>query len=380
MRITFVLPDAGMAGGVRVVATYAEYLQARGHQVCVVCLPYRPISLRQRCKSLLQGQGWSPKVSSHFDHKPIDLRCLDRWRPVTANDVPDADIVIATWWETAEWVAQFPDSKGTKVYFIQHYEALFEGQPAERVRATWRLPMHHIVVADWLAAISRQQPGDRMMTVIPNSVDTELFFAPPRCKQKIPTIGMMYSDAWWKGSDIALQAFALATRQIPNLRLVSFGLTKISPDFPLPSTTKYLFQPAQSTIKDIYAQCDAWLFSSRVEGFGLPILEAMACRTPVIGTPAGAAPDLLHSGAGILVEPEDPTSIAAAIEQICSMPESEWQAMSQVAYHRATGYTWKEATRQFEAALYQALGRSHPAVAAHGATQLESLPILRQHL
>lgn len=376
MRITFVLPDAGIAGGVRVVATYAEHLQARGHQVCVVCLPPRPVALRQRCKSWLQGQGWHPKELSHFDGKSIDLQRLDRWRPITANDVPDADVVIATWWETAEWVAQFPASKGTQVYFIQHYEALFEGQPAERVRATWRLPMAHIVIADWLAAISRQQPGDRMTTIIPNSVDTGLFFAPPRRKQTVPTVGMMYSDVWWKGSDIGLQAFALATRKIPNLRLVTFGSTGISPDLPLPSPTKYLLCPAQSTLKDIYAQCDAWLFSSRVEGFGLPILEAMACRTPVIGTPAGAAPDLLHSGAGILVEPEDPTSMANAIERICIMPESEWEAMSQVAYQRATGYTWEEATRLFEAALYQAVDHPHPVVTAHNSVKTENSPAL----
>ncbi len=364
MRITFVLPDAGIAGGVRVVATYAEYLQARGHQVCVVCRPPKPMSLRQRCRSWLRGHGWAPQEVSHFDDKPIDLRCLESWRPITANDVPDADIVIATWWETAEWVAQFPASKGTKVYFIQHYEALFEGQPAERVRATWCLPMHHIVVAEWLADVSRKQPGDRIITTVPNSVSTELFFAPPRGRQAIPTVGMMYSDAWWKGSDVGLQAFALAARKIPTLRLVAFGLTDISPDLPLPKETEYLFRPAQSDIKNIYAQCDVWLFSSRVEGFGLPILEAMACRTPVIGTPAGAAPDLLHSGAGILVEPEDPTAMATAIERIYAMTESEWQAMSQVAYQRATSYTWKEATQLFEAALYQAFERSHSEVAS----------------
>jgi len=44
----------------------------------------------------------------------------------------------------------------------------------------------------------------------------------------------------------------------------------------------------------------------------LPILEAMACRTPVIGTPAGPAPELLGAGGGILVRPEDPADMAMA--------------------------------------------------------------------
>lgn len=357
MRITFVLPDAGIAGGVRVVAIYAARLQARGHQVTVVCLPHPPIRLRQHVRSFLRGKGWTPKYPSHFDGTSIDLRQLDRWRPITAEDVPDADVVIATWWETAEWVAQFPDSKGVKVYFIQHYEALFEGQPVERVRQTWRLPMYRIVVAQWLAEIAAQHFNAPNVTVIPNSVDCDQFFAPPRIKQPQPTIGMMYSDIWWKGSDIGLQAFALAQQKIPQLRLVVFGLTQIARDLPLPEGTRYFYQPPQTTIKDLYAQCDAWLFSSRVEGFGLPILEAMACRTPVIGTPVGAAPDLLQTGGGILVEPEDPIAMSKAIEYIHAMSESEWQAMSQVAYQRATGYTWEEATQKFEAALYEAIDR-----------------------
>ena len=69
---------------------------------------------------------------------------------------------------------------------------------------------------------------------------------------------------------------------------------------PLPRDTEFHLRPPQDRIRDIYSKCDAWLFGSRSEGFGLPILEAMACRTPVIGTPAGAAPELLGDGRGIL--------------------------------------------------------------------------------
>ncbi|MCU0523483.1 MAG: glycosyltransferase family 4 protein [Elainella sp. Prado103] len=362
MRITFVLPDAGIAGGVRVVAIYAARLQAKGHQVTVMCLPPRPLSLREHLRCFLKGKGWTPKQPSHFDGTSIDLRRLDQWRPMTAADVPDADVVIATWWETAEWVAQFPASKGTKVYLIQHDEALFAGQPVERVRQTWRLPMYKIVVAQWLSDLAAQQFDEPAVPVIPNSVDGNQFFAPPRGKQTQPTVGMMYSDTWWKGSDIGLQAFALAAQQIPNLRLVVFGLTPIAAHLPLPPDTQYFYQPPQSLIKDLYAQCDAWLFTSRVEGFGLPILEAMACRTPVIGTPVGAAPELLKSGGGILVEPEDPIAMAQAIERIHALSELEWQAMSQVAYRQATSYTWEEATQKFEAALHEAIDRVRPCV------------------
>ena len=155
-----------------------------------------------------------------------------------------------------------------------------------------------------------------------------------------------------------MKAISFAAQKIPNLRFVAFGTQKPDRDQPLPSGTEYYCQPSQDKIRDIYASCDAWLFGSRVEGFGLPILEAMACRTPVIGTPAGAAPELLSDGAGILVKPEDPEDMAKAIEKICTMPESEWRAMSDAAYVKATSYNWEDGTDLFEQALYTAIERS----------------------
>src|SRR5213076_2618834 len=104
----------------------------------------------------------------------------------------------------------------------------------------------------------------------------------------------------------------------------------------LPRDFELSIQPKQEKLREIYAKADAWLFASRSEGFGLPILEAMACRTPVIATPAGAAPELLASGGGVLVPPENPAAIAQAIEQICAMDNSSWRAMSDKALSTAT--------------------------------------------
>lgn len=356
MKITFVLPHAGLSGGIRVAAVYAEKLKQRGHEVCVVSLPSAPISLKDQVRSLLRGQGWR-RISrgSHLDSIDVEHRLLEKHRPVEAADVPDADVVVATWWETAEWIAPYPATKGAKVYFIQHHETILPGQPSERVRATWFLPMHKIVISDWLVDIARTSYGCDAVSLVPNSVDTKQFFAPPRSKQPVPTVGFMYVNLDWKGTDICIKAFELAARKIPNLRLVAFGSYPPSLNLPLPAGTTFIHQPPQDQIKDVYAQCDAWLFGSRVEGFGMPLLEAMACRTPVIGTPAGAAPELLREGAGILVNPEDPEDMAKAIERVCQMTNQEWQAMSQAAYNQAASYTWDDATDLFEAALYHAV-------------------------
>jgi glycosyltransferase involved in cell wall biosynthesis len=360
MKITFVLPTPNLTGGIRVLSIYAERLQQRGHKVLVVCTPPTGPTLIQKLRSLVRGRGWesAPKKGpSHFDDLDVELRFIEKYRPITDKDVPDADIIMATWWETADWVAKLSPSKGAKVYFLQHYE-VFDYIPKGKVEATWSLPMHKIPVSQWLVDIARDKYNDPDVSLVPPSVDTEKFSAPPRGKQSVPTVGMYYTTMHWKGCDIAIKAFSLAAAKIPNLRLVVFGAGESSPpDFPLPDVSQYIQKPTQEQIQQSYRKCDAWLFSSRSEGFGLPILEAMACRTPVIGTPAGAAPELLASGGGILVKPEDPEDMAKAIERICQLSDAEWRVMSDAALAEVTNYTWEDATNLFEAALYTAIER-----------------------
>ena len=101
----------------RVIAIYAERLKQRGHTVTVVARP-RPIaSLKDKLKSVVNGKGWpiDPNtLPDHFDNVDVDLRVIESRRPIEDRDVPDADVVIATWWETAPWVAKLSPSKGAK--------------------------------------------------------------------------------------------------------------------------------------------------------------------------------------------------------------------------------------------------------------------------
>ncbi len=358
MKITFVLPFAGLAGGIRVVATYADRLKKRGHEVFVVSLPADRISPIEQIKSLIKGKGWlSYKEGSHFDGLDVPHKVIERWRPITDADVPDADVVIATWWETAEWVANMSEAKGAKAYFIQHHE-VFEGMPKEKVEATWSLPMHKITISKWLIELAQERYGDNNVSFVPNSVDTEQFYAPPRGKQPIPTVGMLYAPIGWKGCDVSLKAFSLAAQKIPNLRLVAFGVFDPSPEMPFPEDTQYFKQPAQDTIKDIYASCDAWLCGSWSEGFHLPPLEAMACRCPVVSTRVGGPLDIVKEGVnGYLVPLGDSTALADKLTHILSLSEAEWRAMSDAAYATATEYSWDDATELFEAALHTAIER-----------------------
>jgi glycosyltransferase involved in cell wall biosynthesis len=325
----------------------------------LIFVPHPKPSFRQIARSLVRKRTW-PKVPgpepSHFDQIAVERRVIDRSRLIRNRDVPDADVVIATWWETAEWVAALAPCKGVKVHLMMDYEIW--GGSRERVDATCRLPMAKILIAEWVGTLLKERFGFLDYTVIPCAVDTDLFHAPPRGKQSRPTVGLCYTPFFNKGCDISLKAFGIARRKVRGLRLVAFGSNLPSRDLPLPADSDFFHVVPNDQLRTLYARCDAWLFGTRIEGFGLPILEAMACRTPVIGTPAGAAPELIGQGGGYLVRPEDPEDMAVAIERLLSLSDSKWRAMSDVAHTTATRYTWEDATDRFEAALFHVLERS----------------------
>jgi glycosyltransferase involved in cell wall biosynthesis len=355
MRISFVLSHGGLSGVTRVVAAYATRLRGRGHDVAVVSWsPYPPQGTVRRRVSGWFADRWAPVANgtepSHLDRVDVTRIVIPPERGITAADVPDGDILIATSWETAEEIAALPPTKGTRIFFVHNHE-VDASVPLDRIEAAWRLPMRKVVTARWLADLARYRFGDRHVAVVPNAVDTSLFHADPRDKRPTPTVGMMISPSPFKGCDLTLLAFAEAKLRVPGLRLLAFGQHRPAPPLKLPHGTEFTERPAQERIREVYASCDAWLFGSRTEGFGLPILEAMACRTPVIATPAGAAPDLLANGGGELVHPEHPQSMATAIVRIAHLPAAQWRAMSDQAYNIATAYTWDDAVLRFEAAV-----------------------------
>jgi len=356
VKITFVLPHDNLSGGIRVVSIYAERLLNLGHHVTVIhCPPFKP-TFKDRFKKFL-GIGHHehdlPSKTSYFDSLNVERIVLDRYRPLRETDVPETDVIIATWWETAEWIASLSPQKGKKVYFIQGHE-VFEHLPIQRVEATYRNSFAKITISQWLVDLMRDRYGAKTV-LVPNGINLSQFQCPSRKKSAIPTLGFIYSPVPCKGYDILFDAIAQSRVQIPGLQLIAFGLEHPILDLPLPDGTEYFRQPSQESLKDIYSQCDVWLWGSRTEGFGLPILEAMACRTPVIATSAGAAPELLAEGGGILLPEPNPDLMAKAIQSICALDAMQWQQFSTSAYKTACQYSWEEATQRFEAALYEAL-------------------------
>jgi glycosyltransferase involved in cell wall biosynthesis len=370
MRITFLIPNDNLSGGIRVIAIYAKLLQARGHQVMVVGNRPASISTREHLRALrhgrwreLQREVCASREPGHIALSGVRHRVLERHRPIVAGDVPDADVLVSTWWETALWMHAMPAAKGRKVHLIQGYEVWWGG-PSDhaRVHDALRLPNRKIAISTGLKRDIERELGDLGIDVVNNAVDRAQFNAPARARSRQPTVGFIYSNDPIKGADRYAKIIDRARRQIPELRVLAFGSQVPTADMPLPAETEFHYRPPQHALAGLYARCDAWLFASRIDSFGLPVLESMACRTPVVGVPIGAAPELLGDGCGTLVDAADeealPSAMADALVGLLRQPAQTWRAMSERAHVRAHAYSWEDAVERFESLV------AHPAAYA----------------
>jgi glycosyltransferase involved in cell wall biosynthesis len=97
----------------------------------------------------------------------------------------------------------------------------------------------------------------------------------------------------------------------------------------------------QRDLAPIYAGAAVFCYPSFTEGFGLPVLEAMAQGTPVV-TSSGTSTEEIAEGAGLLVDPNDPASIAEAIGRVLSDGELAAR-LAQKGRERAETYSWAKA-------------------------------------
>lgn len=118
--------------------------------------------------------------------------------------------------------------------------------------------------------------------------------------------------------------------------------------------TSFIPRIAQDLLPKAYAAADLLAMPSKIEGFGLPVLEAMACGTPVVCSRAASLPEV----GGDAVEYFDPNSvedIAAAIERVLSSSPRQAE-LRQRGLERARGFTWEESTRKHVEVYNRVLG------------------------
>ncbi|MGQ9558981.1 MAG: glycosyltransferase family 4 protein [Candidatus Oleimicrobiaceae bacterium] len=321
MRVTFVLPFTSLSGGTKVVLEHANWLADHGHAVTIVypLLPYRFgeritswratwLQARGLAANLLHGQRvrWFPLRA--------ELRCVPSVRD---RFLPEADAVVATAWPTAYSVAALAANKGEKFYFVQGYET-WRG-PKQLVDGSYRLPLKQIVVSTWLERLMREQFAATVVGKVLNGVDHRVFFNPEKRLNQPRRVLLPYSRLPWKGTADGLAAMALLRRAHPEVQLVMYGLER-GPD--VPKDAEFHLRPTGERLRQLYCSCDVLLFPSRSEGFGLPPLEAMACKCAVVATRVGGIPDYTVEGETVLtVPPGDVEGLAAHLARLIADPQ-----------------------------------------------------------
>ena len=107
-------------------------------------------------------------------------------------------------------------------------------------------------------------------------------------------------------------------------------------------------------LEALYAEAVALAFPSRFEGFGAPVLEAMARRCPVIASDATALPEVVED-AGYLVSPDNAEQWAHAMEHLLT-EESRREELAESGIKRAAEFTWSRVADVLEDSYRHALG------------------------
>jgi glycosyltransferase involved in cell wall biosynthesis len=161
-----------------------------------------------------------------------------------------------------------------------------------------------------------------------------------------------------------MDAFALLKQQrkVPeNLKLVLAGgkgwlfdgifehhaASPVRPDIMMPGFVPDDLLPA------LYSAAELLAFPSLYEGFGLPILEAMACGTPVVASRSSCLPEVAE-GAALLVDPTSVDGLASALERVLTDASLREDLVAK-GRRRAAGYTWRRAAEQL-LDVYRRLG------------------------
>jgi glycosyltransferase involved in cell wall biosynthesis len=94
----------------------------------------------------------------------------------------------------------------------------------------------------------------------------------------------------------------------------------------------------EADLPALYSAATLFVFPSLYEGFGLPVLEAMACGVPVIGSNTSSLPEVTGDAA-LLVDPADVGALAAAITDLLEN-ESRREEMQERGLQQAARFSW----------------------------------------
>ncbi|MBB6091604.1 glycosyltransferase involved in cell wall biosynthesis [Povalibacter uvarum] len=172
----------------------------------------------------------------------------------------------------------------------------------------------------------------REIGVVPFGIDTRRFQPRDRPQSRELTVGTVKSLEDKYGIDVLLRAFASACERVPDprLRLLIVGggsrreaLEKLSRDLGIEGRTVFAGRVDYARTPEMHSALDIAVFPSveDSESFGVSVIEAQACATPVIVSNVGGLPEVVLEGeSAIVVPPRDVEALSNAIGKLATAP------------------------------------------------------------
>jgi glycosyltransferase involved in cell wall biosynthesis len=261
---------------------------------------------------------WLPTVVTVHDLS--FLRYPDRFRPInrfylgrmTRLSCRRARRIIAVSQATADETMRLLDVPAQKLAVIPHgvEHSRFRPLPAYQVRAFRRdkgLPDRFVLFLGTL------EPRKNLVTLV------EAYGSSEAAKLRIPLFvaggkGWYYQEIFQRVDELELTDVVHFPGYVPDAELPLW-----------------------------YNAAECFVYPSLYEGFGMPLLEAMACGTPVIASDASCMPEVVGD-AGLLVAPNDMSALSASLDRL--LKDADLQAdLSGRGRARAAAFTWEAAAQ-----------------------------------
>jgi glycosyltransferase involved in cell wall biosynthesis len=331
LKVVIPIVALHVGGGCRALADIANALVKRGHQVEMVVKQGMPVAYKLNCK-------------------------VTRVPAFTKENIPYGDIVLLN-------------------YYYETFLPAFQAWPAQCVRLcqgfepywvpdqdfalwTYQQDIPIISISSWLDEQIYHHVGKRGK-IVNLGVDNRVFHPAPRKRKANKKTVILYiardpKAYFMKGYQDFVRAMKLFQRKYRKPFVVNLICTE--KPLRLPGIPHKIFQPkTDRQMAHLYRSADVFVSTSWYEGFALPVLEAMACKTAVVTTNSGGILDFCHHGkSGFIVPPRRPRALASALLKVLNNKHLHHK-LRIGAYQSALRHT----KRKFERDIVRALEEIH---------------------
>jgi glycosyltransferase involved in cell wall biosynthesis len=185
--------------------------------------------------------------------------------------------------------------------------------PRDRVLSARAVAEKYCVSPDYICAVGTIEPRKNLVTLI---AAMRILRDRGQLRQQLLIVGA----SGWNDSNIyaAVERCGITEREV-----------------------KFLGPVADEDLPMLYSGAALFVFPSLCEGFGLPLVEAMACAVPIVASNASSVPEVVRD-AGILVSPRRPEEFAEAIARVTGDVTLS-RTLAEKGVRRARQFTWEAA-------------------------------------